>query len=337
MADGSYAVSVTADDAWENGPTTATATLAIDTEPSQLTALTPEAGTVSWFAPNGDGSRDTIALTATNSEPGSFTVRVRNSDNILVRLFTVASGTSPTSIAWDGKNSSGAVVPDGAYIVRVYPVDAYGNQGTWAERTVNVVAALKSVKTSVAVFYPQDLDTMAKTATLSFVLLRPMTVTWTIRNAAGEIVDTRMAGVLRPAGTSSLVFDGRRTDGTMLPPGRYISFVNATDGTLTATQAVAVEADAFAPRLSDTTPARGQSVTLYVTSAEPLTTTAPRAYIYEPGLAAWSVALTKTGTYTYKATLTLKKGGTAGTLSIKVLGTDSKGQVQRTTRTFPLS
>ena len=69
--------------------------------------------------------------------PGSFTVRVRNSANILVRLFTVPSGTSPTSIVWDGKNSSGAIVPDGTYIVRVYPVDAYGNQGTWAERTVN--------------------------------------------------------------------------------------------------------------------------------------------------------------------------------------------------------
>ncbi len=337
MPEGSFAVSLTAPDGWKNGPTTASASVAIDLTPSQLTALTPDAETVSWFAPNGDGSRDTIALTATNSEPGSFTVRVRNSDNILVRLFTVASGTGPTSVVWDGKNSSGAVVPDGPYIMRVYPVDAYGNAGTWAERTVNVVAALKSVKSSAAVFFPQDLDSMAKTTTLSFVLVRPMTITWTIRDAAGAIVDTRLAGIERAAGTTSLVFDGRRTDGTMLPPGKYTSFVNATDGTLTATQAVSFEADAFAPRLSDTTPARGQSVTLYVTSAEPLSATAPRAYVYEPGLAAWSVALTKTGTYTYKATLALKKGGSAGTLSIKILGTDSKGQIQRSTRTFPLS
>ena len=337
MPDGAYPVTVTATDSWANGPTTATASLVVDTVPSQLTALTPDAETVGWFAPNGDGSRDTTALTATNSEPGSFTVRVRNSDNVLVRLFTVASGTSPTSIVWDGKNSSGAVVPDGPYIIRVYPVDAYGNQGTWAERTVNVVAALRSVKASAAVFYPQDLDSMARTTTLSFILARHMTITWTIRDAAGAVVDTRLAGVERPAGTTSLVFDGRRSDGTMLPPGRYSSFVNATDGTLTATQAVAFDADAFAPRLSDTTPARGQTVTLYVTSAEPLSAAAPRAYVYEPGLAAWSVALTKTGTYTYKATLALKKGGSAGTLSIKILGTDSKGQIQRTTRTFPLS
>ena len=202
---------------------------------------------------------------------------------------------------------------------------------------MNVISALKSVKSSKAVFYPQDLDSMARTTTLSFALSRPMTVTWTIRNTAGAVVDRRMAAVARPAGSASFVFDGRRTDGTMLPPGRYTSFVSATDGTLTATQAAAFEADAFALKPSDTTPARGQSVTLSVTSAEPLSAKAPRAYIYEPGLAAWSVPLTKTGTYTYKTTVVLKKGGSAGTLTIKVLGTDSKGQVQRTLRSFPLS
>ena len=326
VPEGAYAVTVSATDGWENGPTTSNASLAIDLTPSQLTALSPDPETVGWFAPNGDGSRDTIALTGTNSEAGSFIVRVRNSANTLVRLFTVSTGTGPTSIAWDGKNSSGAVVPDGAYIMRVYPVDAYGNTGTWAERTVKVVAALKSVKSSAAVFFPQDLDSMAKTTTLSFALLRPMTVTWTIRNAAGAIVDTRMDAVERAAGTASLVFDGRRLDGTMLPPGRYTSFVSATDGTLTASQAVTFDADAFSVKPSDTTPARGQSVTLSVTSAEPLTATAPRAYIYEPGLATWSVALTKTGTYTYKATVVLKKGGSAGTLTIKSSGRTPRGR-----------
>jgi hypothetical protein len=50
----------------------------------------------------------------------------------------------------------------------------------------------------------------------------------------------------------------------------------------------------------------------------------------------WSVPLTKTGTYTYRATLVLKKGGSSGTLSVKVLGVDSKSQSQRTTRTWPI-
>lgn len=336
VPDGTYSVSVTAIDDWANGPTTATATVAVDTVPSQLTAFSPEPGVPSWFAPNGDGWRDTISVSATNSEPGSFEVRVRNGADTLVRLFTVASGTGTTSITWDGKGVSGAVVPDGQYVMRVYPVDAVGNQGTWTERSVNVVAGLRSVASSAAMFFPQDLDGYSKTTNLSFVLARPMTVTWTLRNAAGAIVDTHLDAAELPAGTTSWLFDGRRSDDTMLPQGRYTSFVYATDGTVAASQAVSFEADAFTVKLNDTTPARGQTVSLYVTSAELLKATAPRAYVYEPGLSMWSVPLTKTGTYTYKATLVLKKGGSAGTLSVKVLGADSKGQAQRTTRTFPI-
>lgn len=336
VADGTYDVSVTAQDAWANGPTTASASVVVDTVPPQLTAFSPAADFVSWFAPNGDSWRETIALSATNAEAGSFTVRVRNSDNVLVRRFTVPSGTAATSVVWDGKGVSGAVVPDGRYVMRVYPVDAVGNTGTWAERSVNVVAALRSVATSAVVFYPQDLDAYAKTSTLSFTLARPMTVTWTLRNAAGVVVDTHLDAVAVPAGTTTWIFDGRRTDGTMLPQGRYKSYVYATDGSVAASQSVAVEVDAFYQRLSDATPARGQSVTVYVTSAEPLSASLPRAYIYEPGLSMWSLALTKTGTYTYKVTLVLKKGGSSGTLTVKVLGVDVKGQSQRTTRTYPL-
>ena len=336
VPDGTYDVSVTAQDAWGNGPTTANASVVVDTVPSSLTALSPAADVVSWFAPNGDGWRDTVSLSATNSEAGSFTVRVRNSDNTLIRLFTVPSGTGATSVAWDGKGPSGNVVPDGPYIVRVYPVDAVGNVGTWQERPVNLVAALRSVTSSAVAFYPQDLDAYAKTTTLAFTLARPMTVTWTLRNAAGDVVDTHLDAAEVAAGTTKWIFDGRKSDGTMLPPGRYTSFVNATDGTLVATQSVAFEADAFYQRLTDATPARGQTVTVYVTSAEPLSASLPRAYVYEPGLAAWSIAMTKTGTYTYRATLVLKKGGSSGTLTVKILGKDVKGDPQRTIRTYPL-
>ena len=155
--------------------------------------------------------------------------------------------------------------------------------------------------TSAAVFYPQDLDAYAKTTTLSFTLARPMTVTWTIRNAAGAVVDTHIDAAEVPAGTTTWAFDGRRTDGTMLPQGRYTSYVAATDGTVTASQAVSFEADAFTLKLSDTTPARGQTVILLRHLRRAACRRAlPRAYVYEPGLSMWSVALTKTGTYTYK-------------------------------------
>ena len=335
VPDGTYDVSVTAIDGWGNGPTTATAPLVVDTVPSHLTALAPAADVVQWFAPNGDGYRETVSLTATNSEAGSLTVRVRDSGGTLIRKYAVANGSGPTAVTWDGRDASGTVVPDGDYVLRISPSDPFGNTGAAVERTVAVVSALRSVASSAAIFYPQDLDTLARTTTLSFVLLRPMTVTWTLRDATGAIVDTHLDAVARPAGTTTWVFDGRRTDGTMLPAGHYTSYVSASDGTLTASQAVSFEADAFLQRLTDTTPRRGQTVTIYVTSAEPLSAT-PRVYVYEPGLSSWSVALTKTGTYTYRATLAMKSGGASGTVKIKVLGKDSGGRTQRTIRSYAL-
>ena len=56
--------------------------------------------------------------------------------------------------------------------------------------------------------------------------------------------------------------------------------------------------------------------------------------IYQPGVARWAVLLTKTGTYTYKATIRMKSSGKAGTLSLKVKGLDTGGGSQSTTVTY---
>ena len=74
----------------------------------------------------------------------------------------------------------------------------------------------------------------------------------------------------------------------MLPPGRYLSYVTASDGSVVVAQSVAFEADAFVVKPSDATPGRGQTITVNVTSAEPLSAS-PRLSVYEPGLAGWSV------------------------------------------------
>src|SRR6185436_13287191 len=139
---------------------------------------------------------------------------------------------------------------------------------------------------------------------------RPMEVTWTLRDASGAVVITRMDHVARPAGTSSWTFDGRRPDGSMLPRGRYTSHVVATDGVLTATQAVTVETEAFRITPSDTTPGRGQSISVVVKSAEALAR-APLLWVTQPGIAPWKVRMTKTTTKTYKVTIRFKTGGAA--------------------------
>ena len=302
--------------------------------PAQLLALTPGPATTSWLSPNGDGNRETVTFKATASESGTFAVSVRDVLGTRHRSWTVTAGAGATAVAWDGRDEAGAPVADGAYVVSIAARDAAGNTGPGEDRAVNVVTALSAVTTSTPVFYPQDLDQFAPTTELSFSLSRSMVVTWTLRDAAAKVVDTRLAGVALDAGTHTWTFDGRRSDGTMLPPGRYLSHVVATDGALVAAQSVAIEADAFLVKPSDATPARGQAITITVTSAEPLAAN-PRLTILQPGLAAWSVATVRLSSTTWHATLKLKAGST-GFVTFKATGKDIAGATQSTARRFPL-
>ena len=335
VADGTYTVDVTGVDPWANAPASSSRTIVVDTVAPSLTSLTPPADTSQWFSPNGDGVRDTVAVTATNSETGSLRATVRNAGGTVVRTFSVANGSDATAVTWNGKTNSGAVAPDGTYTMSVAPVDVAGNAGEARDRTVVLIAALRAVVASKNLIYPQDGDGLARSSLLQFSLGRPMKVTWTLRNATGAVVITRIAESTRPAGTYGWWFDGRRPDGTMLPRGRYTSHVVATDGVLTATQAVTVETEAFRITPSDTTPGRGQSITITVKSAEKLQR-APLVWVTQPGVAPWSVRASKTATKTYHVTIRLKDRGSAGTLQLRVWGRDANGQANQTIRTYPI-
>ena len=84
--------------------------------------------------------------------------------------------------------------------------------------------------TSRTAFYPQDLDSLAKTTDLSLTLTRPMTVTWTLRNSAGAIVQTVLVGV----GPELPAFDGTNI---WVPnnSGPSVSVVRASTGAVLQT------------------------------------------------------------------------------------------------------
>jgi flagellar hook assembly protein FlgD len=334
VPDGTYTLTVSGVDPWGNGPGTSTRTIVVDTVAPTLDSLTPDVDPTAWFSPNGDGWRDAIGWTGENSESGNLRVQVKDAQNTVVRSFSVTNGSVPEPFTWDGRTNAGAYAPDGVYTVSVAPVDLAGNIGPAVDRPVKLIGALKGVVVSVPLFFPQDGDNLAQTAFLKFTLNRPMTVTWTLRNATNQTVITRLNTGLRPAGSYGWTFNGRLPDGTMLPRGKYTSYVLATDGTLTVAQAVSFVMDAFKITPSDTTPGRGQSITVTVNSAETLARN-PTLWVTQPGVAAWSVGTTKVGTNTYRATLRLKSGG-AGTVEFRAWGVDKNGVAQQTRTKFPL-
>jgi flagellar hook assembly protein FlgD len=332
---GTYKYEIRAEDAWGNTPATFGGSFVADLTPPTLASVVPGSDPVEWFSPNGDTVKDTFTLSGAMSEAGSIAVRIRDASDTTVRTFTVNAASGGGTVTWNGKDGAGAVVPDGTYIVRLTPKDTVGNQGAHVTRTVQVVGMLGFVTSSKARIYPQDEDRLAKSTVLSFGLARPATVTWTLRNAADEIVETRYDATPLEAGTWSWTFDGRTPDGTMLPRGTYRSHVVATDGTLTAVHTKTFEMNAFTIRTSTTAPKRGQKVTVTAISAEALSTQ-PRVYIDQPGKATWSVAMTKTAALTFRATFTLKTGGSAGTVSFTIVARDKDGRKQSTTRSLGL-
>jgi flagellar hook assembly protein FlgD len=306
----------------------------VDTTAPQLTAVNPQAETISTVSPNGDGVGDTVTFSATTSEPGSLVATVREPYGAVIRTWAVPVGTGTGAVTWDGRDAAGTPVVDARYLLSIMPSDAAGNIGAPQDRIVDVVGALGAVAASSATaFFPQGSGS-ARTTDLSFSLSRPMTVSWTLRNAAGAIVDTHLDAAALPAGVQIWTVDGRRPDGTTLPPGRYTSVVEATDGTILASQSVAFMVDAFLVKPSDTTPARGQTITVTLTTAVPLAAN-PRVAIYQPGITAWSVATVRLSSTTYRATIRLKTGHT-GTVTFKAKGLDASGTSQQTSRSYRL-
>jgi hypothetical protein len=111
--------------------------------------------------------------------------------------------------------------------------------------------------------------------------------------------------------------------------------ISATNGTLMISQKSWVQADAFRIVSSDTTPARGQTVTVTAYSAEALEKAA-RLYIYQPGHSSWSVSMTKVATNTYRIAITLSSSGSTGELRLRVTGYDGAGHAQGSSIYLPL-
>jgi flagellar hook assembly protein FlgD len=245
----------------------------------------------------------------------------------------VAGGNA---LSWDGRAQNGAYVPDGDYTLHFTARDKSGTNGVGKTRGVRAIGLLSAVKTSVKAFYPQDADRLAPTTTLSFGLARPATATWTIRNAANEIVVTRLADAAVGAGTQTWAWDGRTTEGVLLPVGTYTSSVSATDGQVTISQSVKVDMNAFAIASSTSTLRRGQKVTVTVTSAEPLSS-GVLLYVSQPGVTMWHVTMTKIDSRTSRATITIKNAGSAGSTRFLVKARDLDGRTQSTVRYLALS
>ncbi|HLO36571.1 MAG TPA: FlgD immunoglobulin-like domain containing protein [Candidatus Deferrimicrobium sp.] len=335
VPDGAYTWTTRGIDAWQNGTASGTGTIVVDTVGPDVTAISPDGSVVGSFTPNGDGSNDTIATSVSVPEAGTITAWATDAADTVVRTWSVSSVAGANAVSWDGRAAGGTFAPDGDYTLHFSARDRAGNGGSALTRPVRVIGFLGFVRASAKVFYPNDGDRFAPTVTLAFGLARPATATWTIRNAAGVVVATRLADAPVAAGTTSWTWNGLSNSGSLLPRGLYTATVTASDGTFTSGGSVRVEMNAFAIATSTATARRGGRLIVTATSAEPLSGSV-RLYVSQPGVTTWAVTMTRIDSRTWRATVTVKNAGSAGTLRLKVWAHDADGRTQATYRYLPL-
>ncbi|HEY4632786.1 MAG TPA: FlgD immunoglobulin-like domain containing protein, partial [Candidatus Limnocylindrales bacterium] len=336
VPDGTYRWEIRASDEWGNPEARRAGDVIVDTVAPVLTTGGADiaGGGPPVMTPNGDTYGESVAMSFDASEAGSIQLRVRNEAGSLVAGDAVQNGGGTGSVGWNGKTTSGATATNGLYTMTLTPTDDAGNVGGPIASDVIVYSSLKNLWSSPSTFYPQDGDSLARTSKLQFQLLHPATVTWQVVNEAGTVVRTIYTGAALGAGTKAWSWDGRNDAGSFVPQARYLSRVTATDGTYGATVQPSVYPIAFRIAPSDTTPARGQKITVTVITGEALKKN-PYLAVYQPGVGGWGVTMSKVSSTKYKVTIRLKSGS-VGTMTFKVVGYDTKGGRNQTYLRLPI-
>jgi spore germination protein YaaH/flagellar hook assembly protein FlgD len=286
------------------------------TSPTIVATATP-----AIFSPNGDGAVETSRLAWTSSEPISGTARIYHGTT-LIRSWTI-SKVAAGGVTWTGTNSAGSPVGDGTYMYRVSGSDAAGNPSTSSVRVV-VDRTLSSLRWSSSLFFPQDGDWLARTSRATFKLACSAKVSMGIYSGSTN-VRTIWTNRALAAGSYGWTWNGRTAAGTYVPRGRYTVRVVATTSLGTSVLNRTVIVDAFAVTLSASTVTGGQTLTVTVKTAEPLSAN-PTIRFSQTGKTAITKKTTSLGGGRYRVSFTVLAGG-AGPAAIRVVGHDTSGGI----------
>ncbi|MGE5473612.1 MAG: FlgD immunoglobulin-like domain containing protein [Ignavibacteriales bacterium] len=162
------------------------------------------------------------------------TLQIFNSSNELVR--TVADKKqSPiaSEIFWDGSDSSGNIVPAGAYTYKIVAADETGLSTSPVTGIITVLGPIipdekKPVVSNISASpNPFNPDTNQQSK-IQYSISIGAPVKITILNQSGNLVDTLFDGSVN-AGINSVVWDGKNSSGTIVSSGQYTCKIQAFD------------------------------------------------------------------------------------------------------------
>jgi flagellar hook assembly protein FlgD len=209
--------------------------------PLEVTRLTASPHAMS---PNGDGVGESTSVSFALSNRASIAVEVLDSSSKVVR--TLASSFSYSAgrvrMTWNGRNSSGHLVQDGRYRVRITAT----SPGQQARKSHGVVVdrTLGHLGVDPASFSPNG-DERLDSAEIGFRLARQADVRVRIMNGDLTVATVHRLATLA-AGDRSVSWAGRNRNGAVAD-GEYRALVEATTTLGTRTLSVLLRIDTRAP------------------------------------------------------------------------------------------
>jgi len=187
------------------------------------------------FSPNGDGLFDRLRFTYSQGVPwDSAEIVIRNAAAAEVFHSSVPLPQAPSNdgfFSFNGKATGGGVLPDGSYtaVLTATRVLASGDPVAWAyaAKTFKVDTKAQAPATltpSFPTFYPyvdgyRDAVRFAYAGAESYAR-----IDLKVRNAAGTLVRSK-----RVLSSADATWNGKRTNGTRAPEGRYSARLRVVD------------------------------------------------------------------------------------------------------------
>ncbi|MHB9106291.1 MAG: FlgD immunoglobulin-like domain containing protein [Armatimonadota bacterium] len=233
VPNGNYTVTVESLSATNITPASGTITVGASV------VMPPVAGslTISANPTSFDPTQGQTASVTYNNTVKVYTMRVdvKNSVGTVVR--NIASytmiGLGPWTKTWDGKNSTGTIVPAGTYLIVYSGNDSTGKALTAATATITVAAGTVTPPPTTYAFKisgitPSTIDmTLGQSTTVTYTVPTTTDVRVFVKNSAGTEVRTLATVTSAIAGTRTAMWDGKNSAGIMAANGNYtVTVVN---------------------------------------------------------------------------------------------------------------
>ena len=221
LPDGRYFFTLSAADDSGNRDTSATYETVLKNAQPEI-AVEKMADSDRVFSPGGGGSKNTITFVPQGTAEEAWESGIYTVSGEKIRTFEVESG-SPQPRAWDGRDDSGRIVPDGVYTYRIGTTDrAKNSASSYLENiVVNTIRPAVSVYIADPWFSPNG-DGVKDALSMGLnVPVRNEVTSWTMQIKDGKGDTIRTVQGAAGAIPAQLEFNGRDDAGAVMKEGQY--------------------------------------------------------------------------------------------------------------------